>query len=591
MGNKLLVSHLMMAFLLNTFSTTEARCPKVCSCTLKMGRKTVICKKGGLNIIPTEDMDLNTHVIIITAPDDNPNNVTIGRIFLKFTNLEVVRITHSNVPAIGDSSFSPGRRIRVLDLSHNSIRFLRATDFNGLKNLQDLDLSYNQIAAPPSAPFRYLTSLTRLSLANNQLSALAPRFFYMLAHLDELDLSGNTLEEIYPENLRDVGGLRILKMSKCKLTKLHSVLYQQLPLLEELDLRDNLIASLAPEEFRHLTNLRMLLLDGNKLSVILEDTFHGHSLDELTMSRNEISELKPCAFCNASVTKLDLSHNKLELINDEVFDSLKQSLQVLNISFNSLTSGELFSVMKHLDELRMLMASHLQLEDIPSDAFLNNQKLMSLNLSHNIILGVSSDAIEPLDNLQDLDLSYNLIQILNDTVLDTISNMSLLRQLIISDNPYSCSDCGLEHFLLWLNSSGFYNDSCNDHGCLRCHHPEKLADRLLHAVGPEEMTSCVMPVASHRSLDYTSKAGLIIAVSVIVVLTVIIIAIIIVYRRHVAHYYTHEEERPARKSGYDKPGMTGKNGSYSDDKPSFMPAPERVDDNITVFSQPPNSVR
>lgn len=163
-----------LSFILCVAEVT-GRCPKVCTCSLKSGKKTVYCTSGDMQVIPVSEMDINTHVLIVDAPPHASNNVTIGRIFLKFNNLEVVRIRNSGVPAIGDSSFWPGRRLLILDLSHNLISFLRESDFNGLKNLQELDLSNNEIFATPSAPFRHLINLKKLNLARNRLQNLVPR--------------------------------------------------------------------------------------------------------------------------------------------------------------------------------------------------------------------------------------------------------------------------------------------------------------------------------------------------------------------------------------------------------------------------------
>ncbi|GFR00566.1 hypothetical protein TNCT_125121 [Trichonephila clavata] len=128
-------------------------------------RKRVACNRGGLTEIPTLHMDVDIQVLIITAPPNHYNELTIGRIFLDFHELE--------------------------------------------ENLKILDLSYNGIATSPSAPFRLLPNLRTLSLARNKLRTLVPRFFYMLAKLEKLDLSGNPLRDIDPENLKDVSSEKI----------------------------------------------------------------------------------------------------------------------------------------------------------------------------------------------------------------------------------------------------------------------------------------------------------------------------------------------------------------------------------------------
>lgn len=59
-------------------------CPsEVCRCGLDpRGRVKVVCDRGELgDPIPIRAMDPLTEVLIITAPDDKPNSLTIGPIF------------------------------------------------------------------------------------------------------------------------------------------------------------------------------------------------------------------------------------------------------------------------------------------------------------------------------------------------------------------------------------------------------------------------------------------------------------------------------------------------------------------------------
>lgn len=59
-------------------------CPlEVCRCGLDpRGRVKVVCDRGELgDPIPIRAMDPLTEVLIITAPEDKPNSLTIGPIF------------------------------------------------------------------------------------------------------------------------------------------------------------------------------------------------------------------------------------------------------------------------------------------------------------------------------------------------------------------------------------------------------------------------------------------------------------------------------------------------------------------------------
>lgn len=68
-----------------TSNSGEAfNCPvEVCRCGLDpRGRVKVVCDRGDLgDPIPIRTMDPLTEVLIIAAPDDKPNSLTIGPIF------------------------------------------------------------------------------------------------------------------------------------------------------------------------------------------------------------------------------------------------------------------------------------------------------------------------------------------------------------------------------------------------------------------------------------------------------------------------------------------------------------------------------
>ncbi|GFY72177.1 toll-like receptor 9 [Trichonephila inaurata madagascariensis] len=577
--------------LLSCLPHAFSRCPKQCSCVLKTGKKVVFCSTGNITLIPVSEMDINIHELTITAPPNSQNNLTIGRIFLKFTNLETVRITRSGVPAIGDSSFWPGRRLKVLDLSCNAISFLRESDFNGLKNLQELDLSDNEIFAAPSAPFRHLLNLKKLNLARNRLLVLVPRFFYLLTNLEELDLSGNPLGHIEPENLQDVKGLKALKLARCRLTELHPIVYQQLPLLEELDLRDNYITSLAPAEFRHLPNLSVLQLDGNVLSSITEGTFHGHKFKLLGLSRNNLSSLSDYAFTNTSIKIMDLSHNRLEYVLEDTTQPLAESLEVLNVSYNDLGNQAFSAMVRPLKSLKILQATDLLVKNLQVGIFDFGLNLKIANFSRNGLSEIPKSVLLSLENLEEMDLSYNLFSHVSDVLLEAFSNLTLFKALRLKGNPIDCSGCLIGPLFQSLNESQFFDQNCSEDNCIRCHSPLERSGICVRAIPPHQLY-CHTGVYDRQYLVYTSQVGLIVAVSIIVVIVCIILVIIIVYRRHIAHYYTHEEEQRAWKGMYENPALAPSGGvHYTDDKPTFISTPDKVDENLDELRRPASIMR
>lgn len=66
---------------------------------------------GDLRAVPVNELDANVTELIIHGPR---NNIIIGAIFNSMKKLRVLRITDSNVPAIGQHSFWGVTSLRIL---------------------------------------------------------------------------------------------------------------------------------------------------------------------------------------------------------------------------------------------------------------------------------------------------------------------------------------------------------------------------------------------------------------------------------------------------------------------------------------------
>ncbi|GLH12157.1 Toll-like receptor 6 [Gryllus bimaculatus] len=230
-----------------------AVCPERCACSLDLrGRRQVVCAAGGMqDPIPIAMMEQKqVEVLRISAPLARLNALTIGPIFQKFSRLEELHITYSNIPAIGKHSFWGVPTLQILNLTHNNVSHVLDYNFRGLANLLELHLDDNRIESMPSGTFRYLQELRVLSLARNRITELVPRLFLMLGKLHQLDLSGNRLLELNPEELR------VFRCRGCGLSNINTLIYRLLPDLTLLDLGDNEFKYLSSDEFRDLRKLQ-----------------------------------------------------------------------------------------------------------------------------------------------------------------------------------------------------------------------------------------------------------------------------------------------------------------------------------------------
>lgn len=196
----------LVAVFLSLGTTLGGMCPTKCSCYLdQRGRKTVLCKEGGLvGPLNLNNVSLDTEVIKITAPDDNTNLLTMSPVFQSYRHLEEIHITKSNIPQLGMHFFWGLSKLDVLNLSQNNISQPLDHNFRGLDQLKELYLDDNRIQSLPSGTFRYLRELKVLSIQRNRITDLVNRIFLEISKLRALKLSGNNLRELHPEVFRDV---------------------------------------------------------------------------------------------------------------------------------------------------------------------------------------------------------------------------------------------------------------------------------------------------------------------------------------------------------------------------------------------------
>ena len=498
----------------------------------------------------------------ISAPKANLNHITLGRIFLELHDLEEVHITYSKLPAIGDSSFWPGRALKLLNLSHNSISIVIDSDFNRLDNLLVLDLSDNYLSRAPSAAFRHLTNLTTLSLAGNKFTKLVPRLFYKLEKLEILDLSRNPLREIHPDDLKDLINLSVLKLSKCLLERLDSLVYKTLPNLTYLDLSDNQFVYLTSHEFSSLQNLKELRLNGNRLSMLMDNAFSGlQALDLLDLSSNPINTMSSCTFCNSSISKVDISNNKFTSFQSKILEPLSDSLTALMADSNRHlidSTSSIAYLIQPLKKLNHLSLAFNSLDDtMIESSFYNLESLISLNVSHNRFANISAKLLVPLINLQVLDFSHNHIFGLGYGLFNQINSMKKLKAIYWNDNPWSCYRCHIMPAMDWMNTSPTpYFNVCHRYSkelsriknCIKCGSPGQLSGKYLHLIDELDLEWCSDPRVQLRLTASEPQIGLILAIFIIISLVFVIIAVIVFYRKQGAVYYTHEDDRFEEKS-------------------------------------------
>ncbi|KAH8282035.1 hypothetical protein KR054_004972 [Drosophila jambulina] len=539
------------------FSNTRRKCPIECQCSMdELDRYQAICTKGGLNSLLTpNELDIDVKVIIIRGPR---NSITIGPALRQFMKLEILRITESNLPAIGAESFWGLKYLRILDLSKNNITNITENNFRGQDNLIELDLSKNKILRMASSTFRHLTDLRRLNLADNSIVELVQRNFFMLSRLKYLDLSGNPLQDLQPDVFRDVPELKVLKCRNCQLKKINPQMYNLLPLLSELDLGRNEFKFLDKDEFRDVKRLTKVLLDGNQLSVVVDQLFRMQkSLNHLDLSYNRLAKVPNDSFLQlTNLTFLDLSYNKLVRLEPQSIRSLS-NLLTLNISGNVQMDlremRDTFEVslddtenVYYYKESLIPQLTHLAIADMgpmPIGLLHPFKQLRYLNISGNSLNNTALEVIDPCRELEFLDLSRNQLHGISE---DTALRIQGIRNVRLDNNPLICDECHMGKLINVVRQLQWKWDTYPI-----CFLPKSLRGAEINSLDINGLHTCLTFItdeeqnAASTSYNFLEHGGLntlaILGGIIFVLIAVIILSLVACFSKNRARYYTRED--------------------------------------------------
>lgn len=303
---------------------------------------------------------------------------------------------------------------KTLDVSRNNIFFLHSRFLN-LGELRCLNLSGNAMSQSLNgSEFTYLSKLKYLDFSSNRLDLLYSTAFQELKSLVILDISNNN-HYFESEGLthmlnftRNLKNLKVLKMNHNKIsTSTNTELESES--LERLEFRDN--------------RLDMLWRDGDTRYVNYFKNLHN-------------------------LVVLDISHNNLNFIPEQVFSSLPDKLSELYIRNNKLKSftwGKLI----FLCSLTVLDLSGNSLSSVPRMLSNCAKTLKKLILHKNQIQRLTPDFLKGAYNLKYLDLSFNNIQhIEKSSFPDDV--VKLMDMLLLHNNRFLCT-CNATWFVTWLN--------------------------------------------------------------------------------------------------------------------------------------------
>ncbi|NXH22189.1 LRC32 protein, partial [Bucco capensis] len=278
-----------------------------------------------------------------------------------------------------------GQGVKYLELSNNFIQNLSASSMAGFGQLEYLDMCSNQVEAVSATTLAQLPQLHSLLLGSNRLDhnyLVNGQALHLLRNIEVLDLSANNLEShMAGWYISSLTRLRVLDLSRNKMTKLSAEFFWSTLRLRELNLSNNYIMEIEEGTLEALEELEVVNLALNSLHCM-----SGFRLRQLQV--------------------LNLSHNALELFFWEEGVEL-YLLQVLDLSHNRLLSFPELPKAHHLTHLNLsnnLIASLLPGSHRPGGFALPYEEMLRLNRTWHTPTGLS--------HLTDLDLSHNRLELL-----------------------------------------------------------------------------------------------------------------------------------------------------------------------------------
>lgn len=243
-----------------------------------------------------------------------------------------------------------------------------------------------------------------------------------------IDLTNNDFSKNFPEHVKDMSGLRWLRLSNTQLKEM-PVEVGALKKLEDLHVVGNKIEDLGTN-LCVLPALHSIIFRNNELtdSGIPKSIFTGNDLSIVDLSHNKLTEVPPELENAKSVLVLNLSHNQIEMIPVQLFINLTD-LVFVDLSNNNLET--LPPQMRRLTSLQTLILDnnpliHAQLRQLPVLTALQTLKMKNTQRT----LSNFPTGLDTLTNLQDVDLSYNLL----NRVPEALYLLKSLKRLNLSDN-------------------------------------------------------------------------------------------------------------------------------------------------------------
>lgn len=225
-------------------------------------------------------------------------------------------------------------------------------------------------------------------------------------------------------NTEQVKNISELIVSHTDLQTLPDIFTLNFENLTHLNLEDNRLSHL-PLKMKNLMKLQHLNLSHNCLEVLSDEIGNLNALQTLKLQNNNLVELPGSVRNLMNLQQLSVANNNLRILPNDIGELVK--LEKLDISGNMLE--DLPGSVLQLANLCHFSAASNKLSYL-SESFTHLNKLRTLNLSENLLYEVPYCLFIGLPNISVLDLSHNFI----DSFSEAPNCASKLRILKLDHN-------------------------------------------------------------------------------------------------------------------------------------------------------------
>ncbi|XP_008394684.2 toll-like receptor 13 [Poecilia reticulata] len=322
-----------------------------------------------------------------------------------------------------------------LHLRRNKLKMIHSDLFKSCVHLTELDLADNYIEIIQENAFTALKGLRILDLSRNKLSSV-PNATRNLENLSELDLDSNNIRSITCQDFSNKTMLKELSLKNNSITALNKCAFKDLLRLQALKLQSNQIAHLNGSFENHLPNLKRLYLNGNKLTKILPKEFGGlRSLLNLSLHQNQMKELHKDSFVgltNLTVVCLQTNSITRQALKSGSFNALI-NLRRLDLSSNHIKYFDCqplihppFSNLSRLEELSIIGQHSSGKSCLPANFLQGLNNLLSFYAKKININYIDKNTFKYTPKLENLHLGSNDLRTLSSELFAPIQNLKNL---------------------------------------------------------------------------------------------------------------------------------------------------------------------